>query len=118
MHLSEPVLQIGENVHIITRRLFPQDVRRHFAGEILAITNDLIRVEGYAFIYESSKDEYEKRPKKRTRVFSMSGAGHIVIVLPKSVQLDALHYRSINRRLVLTDGADFTLDINEFGSSS
>jgi hypothetical protein len=116
--VDTPVLSIGEKVHIITRRLFPEDIKRHFAGEIQAISSDQIRLEGYVFIYDGGKNEYEKRPEKRTRIFSLSGAGLIVIVLPKSVDLETLHYELQNGRLKFTDGKDLSLDINEFGPTS
>ena len=31
------VLQSGEKVHIVTRRMFDGDLRRHFAGEVKAV---------------------------------------------------------------------------------
>ena len=36
-------------------------------------------------------------------------------VLPESVRLEVLHYAFEGGRLVLTDGAGYSLDINEFG---
>jgi len=112
--VNTPVFSVGEKIHIITRRLFPKDVNQHFAGEIQAVSADQIRVEGHVFVYNSGKNEYEKRPEKRIRIFFMSGAGHIVIILPKSANLESLHYANKNGRLVFTDEKGFSLDINEF----
>jgi hypothetical protein len=116
--VDTPVLSVGEKVHIITRRLFPDDIKRHFAGEILSVSGDQIRLEGYVFIYNAGMNEYERRPEKRTRIFSLSGAGLIVIVLPRNADLETLHYEVKNRRLIFTDGKDLSLDINEFGPTS
>jgi hypothetical protein len=116
--VAPSVLNIGDKVHIITRRLFPEDIRRHFAGEVLESSGDQIRTEGYVFIYNQATNEYERRPEKRIRIFSLSGAGVIVIVLPKTADLEALHYVSVNNRLKCTDGKQFSMDINEFGPTA
>jgi hypothetical protein len=116
--VAPSVLNMGDKVHIITRRLFPDDIRRHFAGEVLEASGDQVRVEGYVFVYNQATNEYERRPDKRIRIFSLSGAGVIVIVLPKTVDLDALHYVFVNQRLKCTDGKEFSMDINEFGANA
>lgn len=113
--MDEAVLKAGEKVHVITRRLFAEDLRRHFVGEIIAVTDYLIRVKGYVFVFQAGLNEYHKRPEMRIRVFSLTDAGNIVNVIPEGVQIESLHYRFANQRLVITDDAGFSLDINEFG---
>jgi hypothetical protein len=44
------VLTEGEKVHVITRRLFDNDLRRHFVGEVKAVSDVAVRLEGYAFV--------------------------------------------------------------------
>ena len=59
---------------------------------------------------------YNKRQDLRSRVFSLRDSGYIVNKLPSDVKLEALEYRFVGKRLVVTDGLDFVLDINEFGA--
>ncbi len=113
--MSETVLVVGEKVHIITRRSFQEDLRRHFTGEITAVQDDQFRAEGYVFVFDPGNNAYERRPETRVRVFSTSGAGHIINILPRGVRIKSLQYLQIDGRLKVTDGAGFTLDINEFG---
>jgi len=116
--VDEKVLTVGEKVHVITRRLFAEDLRRHFVGKIVAVTNHLIRVEGYAFVFHAGLNEYRKRPDMRTRIFSLTDAENIVNVIPEGVEIESLQYEFVNQRLVVTDQAGFSLDINEFGPTA
>lgn len=113
---SASAVSPGERVHVVTRPLFEGDVRRHFVGECTKVTENTIRVEGYAFIYDTAKNGYERRPEKRTRVFSLSDGNLIITVLAGDVAVDSLKYARANERLVLTDGKSILLDINEFGA--
>ena len=114
--MSQDCLVAGEKIHIITRRLFGDDLRRHFLGECTQVTADYARVEGYAFVFDASRNEYQKRPERRRRVFSLVGAGLIITVLPTELDLERVRYEMRKGRLVLTDGGAFELDINEFGA--
>jgi hypothetical protein len=44
--VSEPAIEIGDKVHIITRRRFESDMRRHFVGEVIGISGELCRLRG------------------------------------------------------------------------
>ncbi len=116
--MNENVLEIGDKVHVMTRRQFPDDLRRHFAGTVQAVSDQLARVEGYVFVYHSGRNEYEKRGEKRLRILSLSDAGNIINVIPNEVEIDSLRYGMVNNRLAITDGKSFALDINEFGPAA
>lgn len=38
------IIERGEKVHIITRRLFESDLRRHFVGEVLDSEGSVARI--------------------------------------------------------------------------
>jgi hypothetical protein len=114
--VSNDVLAIGSKIHIVQRRLFQQDVRRHFVGEITALTGLLLRTQGYTFVHNPGLNEYERRNEIRTRVFGLIDANLIINVLPEDADLEAIRYTLQNNRMVVTDGATFTMDVNEFGA--
>jgi hypothetical protein len=116
--LPDTVLAVGDKVHIMTRRLFADDVHPHFIGEIAAVSGPLFKARGYVFVFDSASNSYIKHPALRTRLFSLSDAGHIINVIPEDVDLDALKYRVASSRLEVTDGVGFSLQINEFGQSN
>jgi len=113
--MSENVINVGDKFHIVTRRLFEDDIRRHFAGEVTSVSTHLCELRGYAFVFNSGMNEYRRRPEARTRVFALGDAGFIVNKLPREVNLASLEYRMVNGRLVVADDGGFALDINEFG---
>ena len=109
------VLSPGDKVHIITRRTFPEDVRRHFLGEVSAAEGAVVRATGYIFVYESFDEKFVRRPETRTRIFNCGESGLIVNVLPPDTSLDRVEYIiTEENRLVATDRRAFRLDINEF----
>ncbi len=114
--MSENIVAVGEKVHVITRRLFDGDVRRHFAGSVVASSCGSIRVEGHAFVLHGATNEYHRRPERRSRVFSLSDSVNIINVVPEGVRLDQLTYQFASGKLVMTDGAGFQFELTEFGS--
>ncbi len=116
--MADSVLALGEKLHIMTRRLFADDVHPHFVGEISALAGPLFRVQGYSFVFDSGTNSYIKHPEARTRLFSLSDAGHIINVIPQEVDLNSLHYGIVAGRLAITDSRGFSLEINEFGQSN
>ncbi|MBU4232931.1 MAG: hypothetical protein L6277_11655 [Desulfobacterales bacterium] len=110
------VIEKGAKVHIITRRIFETDLRRHFVGEVKSATENVIFVEGYAFIFDTRIHAFEKRPELRQRIFSLINNGNIIFVLPPTADLEKMTYHiTEEHRLVITDGS-CSLDINEFGA--
>ncbi len=106
----------GEKLHIMTRRLFADDLRRHFAGTVRAVFGTTVRIVGYTFVFNPISSDYRRRPEVRTRIFDLGDAGHIVNVIHPEAAMESLRYVIRQERLVITDDAHFSLDVNEFGS--
>lgn len=112
------VISTGEKVHIITRRLFEEDLRRHFVGVVETCTETTIRVNGWAFVFDQAVTEFTRRDGARTRVFSLTSAGLIIGVLPGDVDLEKVRYRADKSGgRVLTDDQGFEMNISEFGAT-
>ena len=111
------VVDLGEKIHVITRRLFEGDVRRHIAGTVTGSYDAAVRLVGHAFVFDSGSNRYTKLPGERTRIIDLSDSGYICNVLPDSVDMSALDYEiTQDNRLVVTDKKDFQMDINEFSA--
>lgn len=113
------VVHQGEKIHIIIRRRFENDLRRHFIGEIIEVDGLLARTEGYVFVLDTTNNQYIRRKDMRTRLVSLADSGNIINVLPANADLQNTKYveETTEQRLVVTDEKTFELDINEFGSS-
>jgi len=65
--VSEPAIKVGDKLHIVTRRRFESDVRRHFAGEVTTVSGELQEIRGYAFVFEAGSNVYKKRSESYRR---------------------------------------------------
>ena len=112
------VLSKGEKVLIIIRRLFENDLRRHFIGEIEEVSSELIRVSGYTFIFDENQKEFKRRGKSQINIFSLVDAGIEVILLPKDIILDEIWY-TINGKghRIITDKKSFHMRVSVFGAN-
>ena len=105
------MIEPGEILLIITRRSFESDHRRQFVGEVKAATENIVRLEGYPFVFDPNAGEYIKKGR-RVRIVSLTNSSLIIIVIPKGVNIDDLSYKeSIKGWEILTDGKDFELDV-------
>ncbi len=112
--MQQEVLSVGDQILIITRRLYDEDLRRHFIGRVLAASGGLIRVAGHAWV-AGAVGKYERRPEERIRVFSATAGTEIMMLIPGDVDLDGLEYRATAiGRLILTDNSKFSVDLSEF----
>ncbi|MCJ7779975.1 MAG: hypothetical protein MUQ27_04050 [Acidimicrobiia bacterium] len=109
------LVDIGDKVHVIERRMFDSDVRRHFFGAVERVEASAIRITGYVYVYDSSSSTYVRGKESRTRVIPLAANGFVINVAPRETNLDDVRYVEQNGRLTITDGGSFALDINEFG---
>ncbi len=111
------VLEKGEQVFVVTRRLFLQDLRRHFVGEVLETTETVMRVRGYVYVYDDNHNDFVRRDEVRTRIFSLTDAGYIINIIPSEINLDDLGYElDKNYQRVITDGKTFKMNVSEFST--
>jgi hypothetical protein len=110
------VINPGDKVHIITRRLFECDLRRHFVGVVDEVHGMVARVRGYAFLFDHSINDFVRREDERARVFCLSDVGLIVNILPHEAVLSEVRYvTDAQGRRYVTDGRSFRLNVDEFG---
>ncbi len=111
------VLDIGEKVHVIERRLFDSDVRRHFVGLVERVDVSAFRLNGCVFVHDPMSSTYVRGTQQRSRIIPLGAAGFVINVISSDASIEDVHYSEENGRLIVTDGGVFSLDINEFGGS-
>ncbi len=111
------VINKGEKVHIIRRRNCADDPRRHFLGEVKEVEGQVPRLDGYVFVFDTSKNEYMKKVQKRTTIIDLGDSGYVVNIIPFDINIEQLFYENDERTLIVTNGKSFSLNINEFGTS-
>lgn len=108
----EPLLHRGDKVFIVERRLFDQDLRRHFVGEVEACTDVGFRARGYPFFYHPTAQTYVRKPSPRTRIFPFDG-NLIINVLPKDCDVESINYIASEIGTTLTDRKSFEMDVSD-----
>jgi hypothetical protein len=112
------IIEPGEKILVIIRRLFEMDLRRHFVGEIVGISESIVKVKGRAIVHNSVTNQYEIKPDIRLRILSLVDARNIINIIPREAIIEDVKYvLTDEKKLVVTDGETFTLDINEFSTS-
>ncbi|MGO9578035.1 MAG: hypothetical protein ACLP2P_01345 [Desulfobaccales bacterium] len=108
------VVEPGEKLFIVTRRLFEGDLRRHFVGEVKVATESTVRLEGYTFVFDAGIGKFV-RGERRGRIFGLGDNGFIITIIPKDADLDKVSHRFSDKGgQVLSDGKTFELHVNEF----
>ncbi|HYV26022.1 MAG TPA: hypothetical protein VFA77_00680 [Candidatus Eisenbacteria bacterium] len=108
------ILQPGEKLHVIHRRYFEKESRRHFVGIVEAYEGGVARVTGNVFTVDRTKFAFVRRPEMRTRIISLVSGDVLVNVIPPSVDLDKVVYKQEKKSVRVTDGSDWHLDLSEF----
>ena len=109
------LLDIGDKVHVIERRMFDSDVRRRFFGVVERVDASTMRRTGYVHVYDSSSSTYVRCLEPRTRVIPLVASGLVINVAPHETNVEDVQYVERDGRLIVTDGGSFSFDINEFG---
>lgn len=108
------ILKVGEKIHLIERRYFENDPRRHFVGEIIEAEGNIVRAKGYTWVFNIVKNEFIRRPEPRERIFIL-GERMVINIIGKETNLDEIKYIDTEETgLIVTDGKSFSLEISEF----
>jgi hypothetical protein len=108
------VIDEGEVVHIMERRSFDGDVRRHFAGRVDRVDGELIRLTGFVYGFHPGLRRFELRNQVRTRVCSMSDSRLTINVLPATVDPVKLRYQFRDDESLFVSQGDWEMDLTEF----
>jgi hypothetical protein len=107
------ILKKGEKIHVIHRRLFETEARRHFLGVVEDYEGGVARVTGNVFAVDRSKYVFVRRPEKRTRLISIVSGDLLINILPPEVNLEEVFYKVENKVTRVTDGKNWHLDLSE-----
>ncbi len=114
--MKPALLSPGEKIHVMHRRRFDKDVRRHFVGQVEAYEQGIARAAGYVFVIDDlSKHLFVKRPDRRRKLVPVASGDVIVNVIPDQVDLERVTYEMKDRVLTVTDGSGWSMDVKEFG---
>ena len=116
--MSISLLEPGDRLLVVHRRLFERDDARFFLGEVEAYEAGIVRVTGYSFIRDTVDGTVCRKHEPRTKLLSLTSGTLLVYVLPRSVDVEhtELHWEAADIRL--TDGHQFTMNLSEWSHHS
>ena len=110
------ILNNGDKLHVVIRRNFETEPRRHFIGEVKALSGSIVKLVGHTILFDKTKNMFVKNRGLRSTIMDLAESGYIVNFIPEFVDIGDLKYQYDNeKKLVMTDGKSYELDINEFG---
>ena len=114
MDTRDRLLQPGDVVFVVDRRLFEDDLRRHFVGTVEFCTDTGFIARGYPFLHSSREGNFVRKNNPRTRLFSFFNE-QIINLLPKHCNVDKVEHVVTDHGTILTDNDTFRIDVSEFG---
>lgn len=112
MHTN--LLESGDRVLVVHRRLFERDDNRLFVGEVETMESGVIRATGHTFVRDMLGGTVRRKSEPRTKLLSLTSGTLIVYVLPQAVVLDQIEIRSEEAETWLTDGGSFSMNLSEW----
>ena len=109
------ILEQGNKVFIVHRRLFVEDRVRFFAGIIDEYEGGVAKISGHTWIQDPTTDLFERKEDAQTKIVSIGSSALIVYQLPSEVELSCLKItRENDGRFFLADpGLEFRMDVTE-----
>lgn len=107
------ILESGDHVLIVHRRLFEKDRGRFFVGTVEAYEAGIARVTGHSFAHDLLGGNVIAKKDCRTKVFSIASGTLIVYRLPAETDMEAIQFVNRDGELTLTDGSKVCMDLAE-----
>ncbi len=108
------MLEQGDKLLIVHRRLFEKDTPRFFVGDVQAYEAGIAKVNGYTFVKDLFSGNMQKKAHARIKIMSIISGTFIVYQLPVTVLLDSVRFDLDQEgALVLTDDGGFSMDVAE-----
>jgi len=108
------VIEKGETVLVVHRRLFTDDQQRFFIGKVEAYDDGVARVNGYTWRPDPHHNRrWQRKSDIRTKLVAL-GSGTLIVYPIPVVDIDAaLIDTNAEGLLVVRDGSGFEMDVSE-----
>src|SRR4051794_3566351 len=108
------ILQEGDKLLVVYRRLFESDKSRYFIGVVDGYENGVAKVSGHTWMKEQFGGSFFKKGDLRTKILSLSSGTLITYELPQEVVLSTLKFEHFkDGQEILTDGSKFKMNLAE-----
>ncbi len=107
------ILQSGNKLLIVHRRLFEADRTRYFLGTVNAYEDGVASVSGYTFVHDHVDGDYLRKDDERTKIMPIRSGSLIVYLLSSDFAIDEARICTRENRLILSDGRGCEMNLSE-----
>ena len=108
------ILEPGNNLLIVHRRLFEKDHLRFFIGRVEAYDSGIARVTGYAFGRDAVSQNFHRKSEVRTKLIGIGSGTFIVYCLPDEIEVENATFETDESGLKLDAPPDYSLNLSEW----
>ncbi len=108
------ILNQGDRVLVIHRRLFENDHSRFFIGTVDDYEGGIARVTGFTFARDIVDGSFCRKSEPRTKLFSLSSGTLLAYYISSDFVMENAQLETRNQGLWLKDGAGFEMDVSEW----
>ncbi len=113
--MSMSLLEPGDRLLVVHRRMFERDDTHFFLGEVEAFESGVMRVTGHSYVRDNFQALLRRKAEPRTKLLSLTSGTLLVYVLPRSLDLEKTELRCDDTEMMLSDGGDFSMNLTEWG---
>ena len=108
------ILQAGDKLLVVHRRLFLDDPPRFFVGSVDRYEAGIAVVHGHTWIRDILAGDYHRKADLRTKILSIISGGLLIYLLPEEVEIHHLTFTSKGASVLVSDGREFFMDLTEY----
>ena len=107
------ILQEGDKLLIVHRRLFENDHARFFVGQVDGFEMGIARMTGYTFGWDAISKNFNRKQDIRTKLFPISSGTMIAYCLPIELSVECATPETTDTGLYLMCPPEFSLNLSE-----
>ena len=108
------ILEAGNKVLVVHRRLFDTDQGRLFIGVVDGYENGLAKITGTTWLRDQYLGTFVEKEDPRTKILSITSGTLIFYQLPSNTKLDSVQFTTDQHGgTYLTDGGELKMDLTE-----
>ena len=107
------MLNEGDKVLVVHRRLFRGDAAHYLVGRVDAYEAGLVKVTGHSYIRDPYTGRMLEKTEPRTKILALTSGTLIVYQLPPATVLESLAFTWVEGRLSASDGQGFAMNLGE-----
>ena len=108
------ILEAGNNLLIVHRRLFEKDHPRFFVGKVVCYDAGVARVSGYTFGRDNISQNIVRKSDQRTKLVGVSTGALIIYCLPDEISIESVAFNTGEAGLELNAAPDYSLNLSEW----